>query len=422
MSSQLYRTIEQISKEKGLDPEVIIKAVEEAMTTAAKKFFRSGETLLSRFNREKGQVEVFARKKVVAEVDNPNNEVSLEEARKFDPTAAVDSEIDIPKLTDGLGRIAAQTAKQVILQKVYEAERDNIYNEYINQVGEIVNGIVKRFEWGDIIVALRRGAEALLPKRELPWGESFGQGDRIRSLIIEVNRGGKGPQIILSRADSRFLFKLFEMEVPEINDKTIEIKNVVREAGDRAKVAVCSKVKDVDPVGACVGIKGNRVHSIIRELRREKIDIVEYSDDPITYITKALSPAKVKQMTIIDKKEKHIEVIVEDSQLSLAIGRRGQNVRLACKLTGWKIDIKSESEKRGEAELEKELLAKNRERLAQLPGADEKIIEELLKGGFGSLERISSARSEELVTLPSIGKAKASQLIAEAKKLLAKKK
>jgi len=421
MSSQLYQTIEQISKEKGLDPEVIIKAVEEAMATATKKFFRNGETLFSRFNREKGQIEVFARKKVVAEVANPNKEISLEEARKLDPTAEVDSEIDIPKMTEGLGRIAAQTAKQVILQKVYEAERENIYNEYINQVGGVVNGIVKRFEWGDIIIDLGR-VEALLPKKELPWGESFSQRDRIRSLIVEVNQGGKGPQIIVSRADPRFLVKLFETEVPEIHDKTIEIKNVVREAGDRAKVAVCSKFKDIDPVGACVGIKGNRVHSIIRELHRERLDIVEYSDDPITYITNALNPAKVRQMTVIDEKEKHIEVIVEDSQLSLAIGRRGQNVRLASKLTGWKIDIKSESEKKEEAELEKELLAKNRQRLAQLPGVDEQIIEVLLKGGFGSLERISSARSDKLAALPSIGKAKASQLIAEAKKLLTKKK
>jgi len=422
MSSQLYRTIEQVSREKGLDTEVIIKAVEEAMATAAKKFFRSGENLFSRFNQEKGQVEVFARKKVVTEVANPSKEVSLEEARKIDPTAAVDSEIDIPKLTDGLGRVAAQTAKQVILQKVYEAERENIYNEYINQVGEIVNGIVKRVEWGDIVIDLGRGTEALLLRKELPWGESFSQGNRIRSFITEVNRGGKGPQIIVSRADPRFLLKLFEMEVPEIHDKTIEIKNVVREAGDRAKVAVYSKFKDVDPVGACVGIKGNRVHSIIRELHREKLDIVEYSDDPIAYITNALSPARVKQMTIIDEKEKHIEVIVEDNQLSLAIGRRGQNVRLASKLTGWKIDIKGGSEKREEEELEKELLAKNRQRLAQLSGVDEQTIEELLKGGYGSLERISSARRKELATLPSIGEKKASQLIAEAKKLLTQKK
>jgi len=422
MSSQLYRTIEQVSREKGLDTEVIIKAVEEAMATAAKKFFRSGENLFSRFNQEKGQVEVFARKKVVTEVANLSKEVSLEEARKIDPTAAVDSEIDIPKLTDGLGRVAAQTAKQVILQKVYEAERENIYNEYINQVGEIVNGIVKRVEWGDIVIDLGRGTEALLLRKELPWGESFSQGNRIRSFITEVNRGGKGPQIIVSRADPRFLLKLFEMEVPEIHDKTIEIKNVVREAGDRAKVAVYSKFKDVDPVGACVGIKGNRVHSIIRELHREKLDIVEYSDDPIAYITNALSPARVKQMTIIDEKEKHIEVIVEDNQLSLAIGRRGQNVRLASKLTGWKIDIKGGSEKREEEELEKELLAKNRQRLAQLSGVDEQTIEELLKGGYGSLERISSARRKELATLPSIGEKKASQLIAEAKKLLTQKK
>lgn len=422
MNSQLYQTIELISREKGLDIEVIIKAVEEAMTTAAKKFYRSGEDLFSRFNQQKGQVEVFARKKVVTEVADPSKEITLEEAQKIDPVAEVGSEIEVPKLTNGLGRIAAQTAKQVILQKVYEAERDSIYNEYINRVGEIVNGIVKRFEWGDIIIDLGREAEAILSRKELPWGENFSQGDRIRSLIMEVKQSGKGPQVVVSRAAPRFLYKLFEMEVPEISDNIIEIKNVVREAGDRAKVAVCSKVKDIDPVGACVGIKGNRVHSIIRELRREKIDIVEYSNNPNTYITNALNPAKIKQMTILDEKERHIEVIVEDNQLSLAIGRKGQNVRLASKLTSWKIDIKSETEKREEEELERELLAKSRKRLAQLPGIDEQIKEQLLKAGFGTLERLSSASSKQLAVLLSIGNTKASQLIAEAKKLLTAKK
>src|SRR5687767_3081934 len=258
-------------------------------------------------------------------------------------------EIEFPKRTDVLGRIAAQTAKQVIFQKVREAERENIFAEYNDRIGEVINSTVKRFENGDLVVEIGR-VEAALPRKEQSRAESYTPGERIRAVIKGVNRSAKGPQIVLSRTDPALLIKLFEQEVPEIYDGTVMIRGAVREAGDRAKVAVYSRERDVDPVGACVGMKGTRVQSIIRELRGEKIDIVEWSEDPILFVTNAISPAKVQRVSIVDDAEKVMEVIVEDKQLSLAIGKKGQNVRLAAKLTGWKIDIKSEEEKRKEVE------------------------------------------------------------------------
>ena len=259
-------------------------------------------------------------------------------------------EIEFPRPTEDLGRIAAQTAKQVIFQKVREAERENVYAEYSHRVGEVVSGMVKRFENGDIIMELGR-VEAQLPRKEQSRAENYTVGDRVRAVIRGVNRSAKGPQIVLSRTDPALLIKLFEQEVPEIYDGTVMIRGAVREAGDRAKVAVYSRERDVDPVGACVGMKGTRVQSIIRELRGEKIDIVEWSEDPILFVTNAISPAKVQRVSIVDDAEKVMEVVVEDKQLSLAIGKKGQNVRLAAKLTGWKIDIKSEEEKRQEVEI-----------------------------------------------------------------------
>ena len=258
-------------------------------------------------------------------------------------------EMEFPKPTEVLGRIAAQTAKQVIFQKVREAERENVFAEYNQRVGEVVNGTVKRFENGDIIVEIGR-IEAVLPRKEQSRAESYTPSDRVRAVIKGVNRSAKGPQIVLSRTDPALLIKLFEQEVPEIYDGTVMIRGAVREAGDRAKVAVFSRERDVDPVGACVGMKGTRVQSIIRELRGEKIDIVEWSEDPIAFVTNALSPAKVQRVSIVDDRERVMEVVVEDKQLSLAIGKKGQNVRLAAKLTGWRIDIKSEEEKRREVE------------------------------------------------------------------------
>jgi N utilization substance protein A len=358
MSNPLQQTIEALAKEKGIEPDVVISAIEEAVATASRKYYKTGENLKTRFNTETGQVDLFALKTVVEEVANAATEISITEAREMyrplygDEVAnsiELGDEMEFPKPTEVLGRIAAQTAKQVIFQKVREAERENVYNEYSERVGDVVSGTVKRFENGDIIVELGR-IETQLPRKEQSRAENYTVGDRVRAVIRGVNRSAKGPQIVLSRTDPALLIKLFEQEVPEIYDGTVVIRGAVREAGDRAKVAVYSRERDVDPVGACVGMKGTRVQSIIRELRGEKIDIVEYSEDPILFVTNAISPAKVQRVSIVDDGERVMEVIVEDKQLSLAIGKKGQNVRLAAKLTGWKIDIKSEEEKRREVE------------------------------------------------------------------------
>src|SRR5512137_730080 len=346
----LQQTIEALAKEKGIEPEVIIAAIEEAVKTASRKYYKTNEDLHARFNLETGQVDLFALKEIVNEVENPATQLSLAKAQElYGEEAEVDMEIEFPKSTEVLGRIAAQTAKLVIFQKVREAERENIFAEFSQRVGEVVNATVKRFENGDIVVEIGRN-EAVVPRKEQSRAESYNPGDRVRAVIKGVNRSAKGPQIVLSRTDPALLIKLFEQEVPEIYDGTVQIRGAVREAGDRAKVAVYSRERDVDPVGACVGMKGTRVQAIIRELRGEKIDIVEWSEDPVLFVTNALSPAKVQRVSIVDDKERVMEVVVEDKQLSLAIGKKGQNVRLAAKLTGWRIDIKSEEEKRREVE------------------------------------------------------------------------
>ena len=358
MSNPLQQTIEALAKEKGIEPDVVISAIEEAVATASRKYYKTGENLKTRFNLETGQVDLFALKTVVEEVTTPATEIALNEAREMyrplygDEVAnsiELGDEMEFPKPTEVLGRIAAQTAKQVIFQKVREAERENIFGEYNQRIGEVVSGTIKRFENGDIIIEIGR-IEAVLPRKEQSRAESYTPADRIRTVIKGVNRSAKGPQIVLSRTDPALLIKLFEQEVPEIYDGTVMIRGAVREAGDRAKVAVFSRERDVDPVGACVGMKGTRVQSIIRELRGEKIDIVEWSEDATAFVTNALSPAKVQRVSIVDDRERVMEVVVEDKQLSLAIGKKGQNVRLAAKLTGWRIDIKSEEEKRREVE------------------------------------------------------------------------
>src|SRR5215211_7953530 len=349
-TNPLQQTIEALAKEKGIEPDVIITAIEDAVLTASRKYYKSTENLKTRFNPETGQVDLFAVKHIVEQVTDPAIEISLAEAQElYGEEAEVDMEIEFPRPTDVLGRIAAQTAKQVIFQKVREAERDNVFAEYSGRVGEVINGIIKRQEMGDFIVDLGR-AEAVLPRKEQSRAETYQTGDRVRVAIVKVLKSAKGPQVVVSRTDPALLIKLFEMEVPEIYDGTVQIKGCVREAGERAKVAVISREKDVDPVGACVGMKGTRVQSIIRELRGEKIDIVEWSEDAASFVVNALSPAKVSRVSIVDDREKVMEVVVEDKQLSLAIGKKGQNVRLAAKLTGWRIDIKSEEEKRREVE------------------------------------------------------------------------
>ena len=350
MNNPLLQTIEALAKEKGIESDTIITAIEDAVLTASRKYYKTNENLKTRFNPETGQVDLFAIKHIVNEVTDEATEISLAEAQSlYGEEAEVDMEIEFPKRTDVLGRIAAQTAKQVIFQKVREAEREHIFGEFNERVGEVITGTVKRFESGDLVVEVGR-IEASLPRREQSRAESYSPGERLRAVIKGVNRSAKGPQIILSRTDPALLIKLFEQEVPEIYDGTVMVRGAVREAGDRAKVAVYSRERDVDPVGACVGMKGTRVQAIIRELRGEKIDIVEWSEDPVYFVTNALSPAKVQRVTIVDDEDRIMEVVVEDSQLSLAIGKKGQNVRLAAKLTGWRIDIKSEEEKRREVE------------------------------------------------------------------------
>src|SRR5262245_28852699 len=414
MANQLRQQIDQISREKNINPDVVIAAIEDAILTASKKYYKNDEDLRSRFNEETGLIEVFAVRQVVADVETPATQISLDEARKLIPEAEVGAEIEFPKPTDVLGRIAAQTAKQVIFQKVREAERDNVYGEYSGRVGEVLNGMIKRQEMGDFIVDLGRGVEAILPRKEQSRAETYQTGDRVRVAIVRVLKSAKGPQVVVSRTDPALLIKLFEMEVPEIYDGTVQIKGCVREAGERAKVAVISREKDVDPVGACVGMKGTRVQSIIRELRGEKIDIVEWSEDALSFVEKALSPAKISRVCVVDDEQKIMEVVVEDKQLSLAIGKKGQNVRLAAKLVGWRIDIKSEEEKRQEVEAEMARMARIVEELKSLPGVSDKVSQALIDAGVAGIEHILQMSDDELTSIEGIGPKTAEKVRAAA--------
>jgi len=402
MSSLLFQTIDQLSREKGIEPQIIISAVEDALLVAARKYYKSQEDLRSQLNRETGHVDIFAVKKVVENVVNPLREISLEDALKSDPNATLDSEIRFPKSTEVLGRIAAQTAKQVIFQKVREAERENVYNEYIGRVGEMVHCVVKRMEGPDVIVDLGK-TEGRVPKREQSRLESFQIGERIRVCVVQVDKAARGPQVIVSRADPSLVSRLFEMEVPEIYDGTVVIRSAAREAGERTKIAVYSKDRDVDCVGACVGMKGMRVQSIIRELRGEKIDIIEYNEDPSLFAANSLSPAKINRVVILDSASKQLEVIVDDNQLSLAIGKKGQNVRLASKLIGWRIDIKSEEEKRQEVESQMDQLVPGGTPISEIEGIGAKTVEKLVERGITTVEKLGEMTPEQLEEIPGIG-------------------
>ncbi|MGH9526278.1 MAG: transcription termination factor NusA, partial [Terriglobales bacterium] len=364
------------------------------------------EELQAEFDKNTGEVRVYALRLVVEEVANAPREISLEEARKLDPAAAVGMDLRIPKAIEGLGRIAAQTAKQIIFQKVREAERDTIYDEYIQRKGEVANVIVKRVEGPDTIVDLGR-VEARLPRREQSRLEAFAPNERIRVVIKDVDKVIKGPQVLVSRADSLLVQRLFESEVPEIYDGTVVIKAVAREPGERTKIAVYSRDKDVDCVGACVGMKGMRVQSIIRELRGEKIDIIEFSEDPVQFAANALSPAKISRVAILDSETRQLEVVVDDTQLSLAIGKKGQNVRLAAKLLGWKIDIKSEEEKRREVEQQMAVLMTDTPAaetpLAEMAGLDDGLRQALANAGIGTVEQLGGMTPEQLQEIPGIG-------------------
>jgi transcription termination/antitermination protein NusA len=402
MQSDLNRVIEQVSKEKGMDRSVIIEALESAMLSAAKRTFGQ-KRIEAKFNQDVGEVELFEIKTVVETVENAETEVDLATARgTIDPEAQVDDELLSKLPAAAFGRIAAQVAKQSVIQKVREAERELIYNEFKNRKGELFSGIVQRVEKKNIIVNLGR-TDAILPEKEqIPW-ERYRQGDRIRAYIVDVEMTHKGPQIILSRTHPGFLIKLFEQEAPEVYEGIVEIKAASREPGSRAKIAVYSTDPDVDPVGACVGMKGTRVQAVVQELRGERVDIVSWTPDSAEYVCRALQPAKVSKI-ILDEDEHAMEVIVPDDQLSLAIGKKGQNVRLAARLTGWKLDVRSEAEV--EVEHTRALA-----QLTTVPDISDMMAELLYQNGFKSVEDVAAADLEALLEVEGLGPEKAATIL-----------
>jgi N utilization substance protein A len=406
MASALYQSIEILGREKGIDPEIVVNAVEDAIALATRKYYKTVENMRGEMDRETGEIRAYVYKTVVETpelVEDPDNQLTLEQARELAPEVEVGGELRFYKDTSPLGRIAAQMAKQVIFQKVREAERDTVFNEYAHRAGQILTATVKRLEPMDVIFDLGK-TEARMPKREQSRLEQFAVGERVRVVLLRVDRAAKGPQVIVSRAAPALVQSLFQSEVPEIYDGTVTIRAIAREAGERSKIAVMSRDKDVDPVGACVGMKGMRVQSIIRELRGEKIDIIEYSDEITTFAEKALQPAKVSRVSITDLAEKQLEVIVDDTQLSLAIGKKGQNVRLAAKLLQWKIDIKSEEEKRQEVEQQMQAMGGGPSTpIEQVVELGDSVMEKLIAAGITTVEALADMTAEELSEIPGIG-------------------
>jgi len=406
MASVLYQSIEALSRDKGIDPGIVVSAVEDAIALATRKYYKTQENMRAELDKDSGEIRAYVYKTVVEtpeQIEDPVNQIGLEEARELAPEVEVGGEIRYYKPTDVLGRIAAQMAKQVIFQKVREAERDTVFNEYNHRANEVLNATVKRIEPQDVIFDLGK-AEARMPRREQSRLEQFAVGERVRVVLLRVDRAAKGPQVIVSRAAPELVQNLFQSEVPEIYDSTVQIRAIAREAGERTKIAVMSRDKDVDPVGACVGMKGMRVQSIIRELRGEKIDIIEFSEEITTFAEKALQPAKVSRVSITDLGEKQLEVIVDDTQLSLAIGKKGQNVRLAAKLLGWKIDIKSEEEKRQEVEQQMQGMGGGpTTAIEQVSELGESIIQKLVAAGITTVEALADMTPEQLEEIPGIG-------------------
>lgn len=408
MNSELSKTIEIVGKEKGIGKSKIINALEEAVLAAAKKKFGAHKELEAHYNEETGEIEVFQFFTVVEKVEDPDFEMSLEEARKYDPECTIGDSLGVKLDISTLGRIAAQTAKQIIIQKVRDAEREVVYAEYKDRKGTIVSGIVHRFDKGDIIVNLGR-AEAILPQREQVPRESYRQGDRIKGIIIEVHKEGVDPQIVISRTHPNFLIKLFEQEVPEIEEGIVEIKGVAREPGIRSKIAVYSRDPKIDPVGACVGMKGTRVQAIVQELKGEKLDIVKWSSNPYEFVCNALAPAQIYK-GIVDEEERTMELVVPDDQLSLAIGKRGINVRLAAKLSGWKIDVKSESR------IER-IYQEGRQALKVIPGVGDMIAQILFQEGYKTPADVARLTVKELQDLTGLSEEEAQQIIEKAKEV-----
>jgi N utilization substance protein A len=405
MMPELKKVIDQVSREKGVEREVLIKTLEEAVRVAARKKLGQNYDLEISFNDEMGEIEVFEFKEVVEKVTNEHLEISLEKAHEIDPESEVGDSLGVKMDTDLLGRIAAQSAKQVIMQRLREAERNIVYDDYKDRRGEIIHGIVQRFDKKAIIANLGR-TEAELPVKEQIPRETYKQGDRIRAYILDVKPFRRGPQIILSRSHPNFLSSLFENEVPEISEGIVNVTQVAREPGSRAKIAVTSRDSDVDPVGACVGMKGSRVQAVVQELKGEKIDIVPWDPDPAKFICNALAPAEVIRV-IVDESNKSMEVVVPDDQLSLAIGRRGQNVRLASKISGWNLDVTSETDYN-------RVLKEAYNSLLSLDGIGEATATNLYQGGFRSVEDVAKSNIDELIQVKGISDEKAKKLIESA--------
>lgn len=412
--SELSRMIEQVGKDKGIDKQVVIDAVIQGMLVAARKKYGTYREIEAQYNEETGEVELYEFKEVVKAEDfiDEEIEITLDEARELNPDISVNDSIGIKLDTTELGRIAAQTAKQIITQRVRDAEREIIYNEFEQRKGEIASGIARRVERGAIVVDLGR-TEAYIPPREQIPGEVYKPGDRIQGFLSDVRQTTRGPQIIMSRASEQYLIKLFEMEVPEIYDGIVQIMAAAREPGARAKIAVYSKDPSVDPVGACVGMKGSRVQNIVQELRGEKIDIIPWDEDITRFACNALAPAEISRV-FVDEANKEMEIVVPDNQLSLAIGKKGQNVRLAAKLTGWKLDILSESN----------AAAKTAEAIFNLmliPNMTETMAQNIFQSGFGSFQSVAQASTADIMAIPGYDvPEKADKLIQDAKGLVAK--
>ncbi len=404
--SDIKRVVDQVSRDKGIDREILIKALEEALRSAAKKKFGNKFDIEVQYNEEIGEIEVFQFKEVVEEVTEPDVQINLEEGYKLDPECEIGDSLGTKMDTSTFGRIAAQSAKQVIIQKMKDAERDAIYSNFIDRKGEIINGIAQRIDRGDIIVNLGNTEGTLRFRDQVPK-ETYRRGDRVRAYITDVLYDTRGPQIVLSRTHPNFLINLFKMEVPEISEGIVDIKGAAREPGSRAKFAVSSNDSDIDPVGACVGMKGSRVQNVVQELKGEKIDIIPWHVDAAKYVCNALSPAEISRV-IIDEENRLMEVIVPDEFLPVAIGKGGQNVRLASKLTGWHLDVKSET-------LYSQAMKDGYDSLVALPGVGISLADALYEKGFFSAEEISNASNEDLIRIRGIGKEKATKLIKVAK-------
>ena len=411
--ADIKRVVEQVSRDKGIDRQILIQALEEALRSAARKKYGAKIDIEANYNEETGEIEVFQFKEVVEKIDEPDLQLTLEEGRRLDPDCEVGDSLGTKMDASTFGRIAAQSAKQVIIQKLKDAERDAVYSSFIDRKGEIINGIVQRFDRGDIIVNLG-ATEAVVPVREQVPRESYRRGDRIRALILDVLYETRGPQIVLTRTHPEFLVMLFKTEVPEIAEGIVDIKGAAREPGSRAKIAVSSQDSDIDPVGACVGMKGSRVQNVVQELRGEKIDIIPWHVDAAKFVCNALAPAEISRV-IIDEENRSMEVIVPDEFLSVAIGKRGQNVRLASKLTGWHLDVNSETQYN-------QAMQSGYDSLVQVDGVGVSMADALFEKGYYSAEELAAADIDDLVQIRGIGEEKARQLIANAQEALKRAK